>query len=108
VQVPFAAGDDGEGRAVSPLSLQARVRHSREQRAGLFAAWLVHTFTAARLRGEGRGRGAAPGATVGVLDVAGGQGDVALALQLDHGIPAVLVDPVRPSQHTHTHTQEEA
>jgi len=68
----------------SPAELRMLIHHSREERAAIFAAWLVDTFSAERLR-----------AGTGVLDVAGGRGDVALALTLDHGVPAVLIDPVR-------------
>lgn len=55
------------------------------QRARIFASWLVQTYGAERLR-----------AGSGVLDVAGGRGDVAFELQAVCGIRATVVDPRAP------------
>jgi hypothetical protein len=74
------AGDDVHGD-----------RQAKSQRARLVAAWLVEQFGAARLA-----------AGEGVLDVAGGRGELAFELAGRHGVRCTLVDPRRPGKLTKT------
>lgn len=57
-------------------------RRSRGESDWVFAAWLVQTFGLARLAGGS-----------GVLDIAGGRGELSFHLQCMHGIPATVMDP---------------
>ena len=59
--------------------LAAKSKHN-----AVFARWLVETFGVDRLVGPNR---------EGVADVAGGRGMLALELALEHGVPAVVVEP---------------
>lgn len=67
-----AAGDGTDAERVLP----------KRDRAKVFAAFLAETFAVEALN-AGRG----------VLDVAGGRGTVAFALQAEHGVRATVVDP---------------
>jgi hypothetical protein len=72
-----------------PLAPSSKARHSA--RAEVFADWLVATYGADALRAGG------------VVDVAGGRGDLAFALCTRRGIPTTVVDPrhaaLRKEQH---------
>ena len=59
-------------------------KREKSRRAAMFVAWLVDTFGEARLRGG-----------TGVLDIAGGRGDVSfeLANVCDPPFPCLLVEP---------------
>jgi len=57
-------------------------RASKSQRASRFAAWMVQQYGRENLS-EG----------TGVLDVAGGQGDLSWALHMDHDVQCTLIDP---------------
>jgi len=57
-------------------------KQSKKLRAACFALWLIQQY----------GREALS-AGAGVLDVAGGQGDLSWSLSVDFGIPCTLVDP---------------
>ncbi|EQC25315.1 hypothetical protein SDRG_16811 [Saprolegnia diclina VS20] len=54
----------------------------KSHRAALFTEWLVATFGASTL-----------GAGTGVLDVAGGKGDISFELVCKRDLPATLIDP---------------
>ncbi|CAI5995974.1 unnamed protein product [Closterium sp. NIES-64] len=98
----------------------AEGKRGKQVRADLFAAWLVGTFGRGRLMGEGGGPGGngereddrergervkgggngemgdgrkEGGGGKGVLDVAGGRGALAFALEQRHGVRATVVDP---------------
>jgi hypothetical protein len=76
-------------RERSQLSGDAHDAHGKQpsfERAGIFADWLVETMGESSLR-----RGS------GVVDVAGGRGDVSFALCTERGIACTLVDP-RPQK----------
>eukprot|EP00913_Durusdinium_trenchii_P011913 g11190.t1 len=55
----------------------------KARRAARFAAWLVKTY-GREVLSSGRG----------VLDVAGGQGDLSWQLSVEYGIPCTLIDPM--------------
>lgn len=59
-------------------------KKSHAQRASVFADWLCSTYGLERLRSGG------------VLDVAGGRGDLAFELAVKRGIPCTVVDPRCP------------
>ncbi|CAE8608277.1 unnamed protein product, partial [Polarella glacialis] len=61
---------------------RSEAKAEKTQRAELFAAWLLETYGADAL-----------GAGGGVLDVAGGRGDLSWALSTGHEVPCTLVDP---------------
>ena len=58
---------------------------ARSTRAKVFAAWTVDTFGAEQLAG-------------GVLDVAGGRGDLTFELAATHNVPCTLLDPRPPAK----------
>lgn len=60
----------------------------KAQRGRMFCDWLVETVGAARLA-----------AGSGVVDVAGGKGDIPIQLWYLRGIPTTLIDPVRSRMH---------
>lgn len=57
-------------------------KSSHRSRAQVFCRWLVETYGLERLR-SGKG----------VLDVAGGRGEIAFELTLEHNVPVTVVDP---------------
>lgn len=61
---------------------QSFLVHPKSRRAEVFADWLVSTYGIERLRsGEG------------VVDVAGGRGELAFELTMKYGIPCCIIDP---------------
>jgi hypothetical protein len=56
----------------------------KAQRGRIFCDWLVESLGAERLAGG-----------AGVVDVAGGKGDIPIQLWIHRGIPTTLIDPVR-------------
>eukprot|EP01051_Picozoa_sp_SAG22_P015007 SAG22_NODE_1905_length_3335_cov_2.377627_3_plen_492_part_00 len=75
-----------EGRGVAeswslPTTGKRKLR-PKADRAQLFARWLVETYGLERLRSGS-----------GVLDVAGGKGDLASELQNAYSVPCTVVDP---------------
>lgn len=70
------AGDDADPHA----------KVLKAQRGRMFSDWLVETVGVARLA-----------AGAGVVDVAGGKGDIPIQLWHRRGIPTTLIDPVRRS-----------
>lgn len=60
-----------------------RVWHDKRIRHQLFATWLVETFGKERLASG-----------TGVLDVAGGKGELGEALRDEYNIPSILLDPL--------------
>jgi len=67
----------------------SEAKGAKSARAGIFVAWLIETFGAVAMSAGG-----------GVLDIAGGKGQIAFLLQVEHRITATLVDPlVRQSIH---------
>ena len=91
------------GRQRSAAKLRQRTKKKRP-RAPAFAAFLVEHFGLETLRGSG-GDGGGDKASRGprfpsVLDVAGGQGDLAWCLCATHGVPTTVsrTDPRRDSR----------
>lgn len=74
-------------RAASHIDGDAADPHSKllkAQRGRMFCDWLVEMVGEARLAGGS-----------GVIDVAGGKGDIPIQLWNRRGIPTTLIDPVR-------------
>ena len=78
-----AHGDDNEGTTTTTLRQRQHVWYDKNVRHRLFATWLVETFGLSRLASG-----------TGVLDVAGGKGELGATLRDDHQIPSILLDPL--------------
>ncbi|KAF9164367.1 hypothetical protein DFQ26_001503 [Actinomortierella ambigua] len=61
---------------------RSTTKHQHRERSLHFAQWLLQTFTRASLA-----------AGTGVLDIAGGRGDLSFELQTRQGIPSTIIDP---------------
>ena len=70
-------------RAPWVLQTDSRALEAKERRAAVFAHWLIETYGRDHLR-QGRG----------VLDIAGGRGELSSALAAS-GIPCTVVDPIQ-------------
>lgn len=100
------AGGGGRGGGTSADKARNRTRHHVRNRskAGAFRRWLVDTFGVDTLRGVGGGGNADGGGggsechqlrgdETGVLDIAGGKGELAFELQNLSGVPVTVIDP---------------
>ncbi|KAF9973172.1 hypothetical protein BGZ73_003611 [Actinomortierella ambigua] len=61
---------------------RSTTKHQHRERSLHFAQWLIQTFSRTRLS-----------TGTGVLDIAGGRGDLSFELQTRQGIPSTIIDP---------------
>ena len=73
--------------AAAAASHGGRSREDKHARASVFAAWLIEEFGIAALNEGG-----------GVVDVAGGRGELSLELALSRGVQCTLLEPRHPAK----------
>ena len=78
------AGDNGNGDGNEDAHGD---RSGKSARCAVFATWLLDTFGAATLA-----------AGTGVIDVAGGRGELSFELAVKRAVPTTLLDPRHPGK----------